>query len=81
MRHDTTTTPASAPGVVAQRLDRRARRQAALPTLAAGRTARAGGRDCWCTPYGGNSVLSPDGEDTSRACFAELTASSTGRQT
>ena len=84
MRHDTTTTPksASASTVVSSpsaRIDALEGELRCLYAQRAGQLER--GQDWgWCTAYGRPSVFPFDGEDTCRACIAELTSIRAGRQ-
>jgi hypothetical protein len=84
MRHDTTTTPTSAPAsTMSSALS--ARSNALKLELHCLYAQRAGGLEPgqdwgWCTACGRNSVFPLDGEDTCRACIAELTTDRAGRQ-
>jgi hypothetical protein len=83
MRHDTTTTPTTAPATImasspSARID-------ALEGELHCLYAQRGGQPepdqdwAWCTACGPNSVF-PLGEDTCRGCIAELTTHRAGRQ-
>ena len=79
MRHDTTTTPASAPASTMASFPsgRIAALEGELHCLYARRAGQLEpGQDWgWCTACGRNSVFPLHGEDTCRGCIAELTAS------
>ena len=84
MRHDTTTTPASAPASTMASFPsgRIAALEGELHCLYAQRAGQLErGQDWgWCTACGRNSVFPLDGEDTCRAYVAELTTNRAGRQ-
>jgi hypothetical protein len=82
MRHDTTTTPASAPAStmassLSARIDALERELHDLFAQRTGQIEPSQGWG-WCTAGGRNSVFATDGEDTCRACTAELTADRVG---
>ena len=84
MRHDTITTPTSAPASTmasspSARIDAL---EAELHCLYAQRAGQLEpGQDWgWCTGGGRNSLFPLDGEDTCRACIAELTSNRAGRE-
>ena len=84
MRHDTTTTPTTAPATImasspSARIDAL---ESELHFLYAQRAGQLEpGHDwSWCTACGRNSVFPLDGEDTRRTCIAELTTNRAGRQ-
>jgi hypothetical protein len=84
MRHDTTTTPTSAPASTIAPSPS-ARIEALEHELHCLHAQRAGQLEPdqdwgWCTACGRNSVFPLDGEDTCRGCIAELTANRAGRQ-
>ena len=84
MRYDTTTTPASAPASTMASFPsgRIAALEGELHCLYARRAGQLEpGQDWgWCTACGRNSVFPLDGEDTCRACIAELITNRAGRQ-
>jgi hypothetical protein len=84
MRDDTTTTPTTATASTfasspSARIDALEGKLHCLYPQRAGQLEP--GRDWgWCTPCGRSSVFPLGGEDTCRACIAELTANRAGRQ-
>jgi hypothetical protein len=84
MRHDTTTTPASAPASTiasspSARIDALEGELCCLYARRAGQLEP--GQDWgWCTACGRNSVFPLDGEDTCRSRIAELTSNRAGRE-
>ena len=84
MRHDTTTTPASAPASTMASFPsgRIAALEGELHCLYARRAGQLEPRQDWssCTACARNSVFPLDGEDTCPACIAELITNRAGRQ-